>query len=49
MASAGCGDVLSGMIASFLGQGMSAFEAAKKAVYLHGLAGDNAAKEKGEA
>lgn len=46
MASGGCGDVLTGMIAAFLGQGLDAFVAAKYAVYLHGLAGDLAAKEK---
>jgi len=48
MASGGIGDILTGMIASLIGQGFAPFEAAKDSVYLHGLAGDIAAKEKGE-
>jgi hydroxyethylthiazole kinase-like uncharacterized protein yjeF len=47
MATGGTGDVLTGMIASFVGQGMGLFDAAAAGVYLHGSAGDLAAKEKG--
>lgn len=49
MATAGAGDVLTGMIAGFLGQGYAATEAACLAVFLHGLAGDIAARDKTEA
>ncbi len=48
MAKAGSGDVLTGIVAAFLAQGLNAFDAAKYAVYLHGLAGDLAAKEKSQ-
>ncbi len=46
MATAGSGDVLTGMIASFLAQGVSVFDAAKYGAYLHGKAGDLAAQKK---
>jgi len=46
MATAGMGDVLSGIIASLVAQGLNCFDAAKYGVYLHGLSGDLAAKEK---
>ncbi|HEX15597.1 MAG TPA: NAD(P)H-hydrate dehydratase, partial [Deltaproteobacteria bacterium] len=48
MASGGTGDVLTGVIGGFLAQGVEPLEAAKLAVYLHGLAGDLAARELGE-
>jgi NAD(P)H-hydrate epimerase len=44
MATGGCGDVLTGLIAALLAQKMAPFEAAQLGVYLHGLAGDLAAK-----
>jgi NAD(P)H-hydrate epimerase len=48
MATGGTGDVLTGMIGSLLAQGYTASQAACLGVYLHGLAGDLAAKEIGE-
>ena len=45
MATAGSGDVLTGIIAGLLAQGYSSEEASILAVYLHGSAGDIAAKE----
>ncbi len=47
MATAGSGDALSGIIASLIGQGVSAFEAAVAGTYIHGLAGDIVAQSKG--
>ena len=43
MSSAGMGDVLSGMIAAFIAQGLNADEALLLAVHLHGAAGDELA------
>ncbi len=48
MATGGSGDVLAGMTAALLAQGKNAFDCAAAAVYLHGLAGDLAAKKLGK-
>jgi hydroxyethylthiazole kinase-like uncharacterized protein yjeF len=48
MATAGTGDVLSGMIGTLLGQGYEPGLAACLAVYVHGLAGDMAAATLGQ-
>jgi len=47
MATAGSGDVLTGVVAGLLAQRLSPFDAARLAAHLHGLAGDIAAKEVG--
>ena len=49
MATGGSGDILAGMTASLLAQGFQPERAAAAAVYLHGLAGDLAARELGQA
>lgn len=48
MATAGSGDVLTGVISSLLAQNYSPQEACILGVFIHGLAGDFAKKEKGE-
>lgn len=49
MATAGSGDVLTGIITAFLAQGLSPFDAAKWGAYIHGKAGDLAIKHKAKA
>ena len=47
MASAGMGDVLSGLVGALLAQRMNAIDAARLGVLLHALAGDRAAEQHG--
>ena len=48
MATAGSGDVLTGIILSLLAQGYTPEEAAIAGVFIHGLAGDIASEKLGE-
>ncbi len=47
MATAGAGDVLSGIIGAFLAQGTEPFSAAVAGAYVHGVAGDLVCSQKG--
>lgn len=49
MATAGTGDVLTGMVGGLLAQGVASWDAACAATYFHGLAGDLAARQLGQA
>ena len=49
MATGGTGDVLTGILTSLLGQGLSSWDAARLGVWLHGRAGDLAASRYGQA
>ncbi len=48
MATAGAGDVLTGIISGFIAQGVPILQAALAGVWIHGRAGDLVTKEKGE-
>lgn len=48
MATAGMGDVLSGLVGALLAQGVPAGDAARYAVLLHALAGDRAEQQSGQ-
>lgn len=48
MATGGSGDVLTGVIAALIAQGMDPFDATTLGVYIHGLAGDAASDDLGE-
>jgi NAD(P)H-hydrate epimerase len=48
MAGGGVGDVLAGILAALLGQGLSPEDAMKLGVYLHGFVGDRIAETKGQ-
>ena len=49
MGTGGSGDVLTGILTSFLGQGLAPWDAACLAVWVHGRAGDMAANHHGMA
>jgi NAD(P)H-hydrate epimerase len=49
LASGGMGDVLTGLIGSFMAQGLTAFDAATLGVYLHGFAADRLQTQFGDA
>ena len=48
LATGGTGDVLTGIVAALLAQGLPPFDAARLGAYVHGLAGDLAARDLGE-
>ncbi len=49
LATAGSGDVLTGLVAALIAQGLGALEAAALAAFVHGMAGDRIALRRGDA
>jgi NAD(P)H-hydrate epimerase len=49
LGTGGTGDVLTGVVAALLAQGLDAFEAATLGAFVHGLAGDRIAEGRGSA
>ncbi|MBE5798968.1 MAG: NAD(P)H-hydrate dehydratase [Clostridiales bacterium] len=47
MGTGGCGDVLTGVIAALMAQGMTPYDAARAGAYYHGIAGEDASKKHG--
>jgi len=47
MATGGCGDVLTGVIAGLMAQGMTPYDAARVGAYYHGIAGETAERARG--
>ena len=47
MGTGGCGDVLTGVVAGLMAQGMTPMDAARAGAYYHGLAGEAAARLRG--
>ena len=48
LGTAGCGDILTGIIAAFYGLGMDLYNAVKSGVFVHGACGDDAAEKLGK-
>jgi NAD(P)H-hydrate repair Nnr-like enzyme with NAD(P)H-hydrate dehydratase domain len=49
LATAGCGDILAGIIGTYLAQGLAAFEAACLGVYVHAAVGESLRADFGSA